>query len=224
MSFAARLAMLIVLSFAAMARPAMAQEVLRDAETEALFRDMARPLIEAAGLRPDNVQIVLLQDPEINAFVAGGQIVYLQSGLVIDAHNVNEVQGVVAHELGHITGGHIIRMADGARAATGITLLSLLLGAAAVAAGAGEAGLGAIMAGQQAAMGSFLAFSRTQEASADQAAVTYLHRAGISGQGLLAFFGRLQNMEYRMSIGSEEGYAQTHPLTSDRIQLLQHTL
>jgi predicted Zn-dependent protease len=224
MSFAARLAMLIVLSFAAMARPAMAQEVLRDAETEALFRDMARPLIEAAGLRPDNVQIVLLQDPEINAFVAGGQIVYLQSGLVIDAHNVNEVQGVVAHELGHITGGHIIRMADGARAATGITLLSLLLGAAAVAAGAGEAGLGAIMAGQQAAMGSFLAFSRTQEASADQAAVTYLHRAGISGRGLLAFFGRLQNMEYRMSIGSEEGYAQTHPLTSDRIQLLQHTL
>jgi len=223
--FLARLAMLLAVSFFAMARPAFAQEVLRDAETEALFRDMSRPLIEAAGLRPENVQVVLLQDPSINAFVAGGQIVYLQSGLVIDAHNVNEVQGVVAHEIGHITGGHIVRMGEGARAATGISILSLLIGAAAVAAGAGEAGLGAIMAGQQAAMGSFLAYTRTQEASADQAAANFLHTAGISGRGLLAFFGRLQNMEYRMSLASDDGsFASDHPLTGDRIALLEHTL
>lgn len=223
--FLARLGMLIALSFVAMARPAFAQQILRDAETEALFRDMSRPLVEAAGLRPDNVQVVLLQDPSINAFVAGGQIVYLQTGLIVDAHNLNEVQGVVAHELGHITGGHIIRTADGARQATGISILSLLIGAAAVAAGAGDAGIGAVLAGQQAAMGSFLAFSRTQEASADQAAVAYLRGSGISGQGLLAFFGRLQNMEYRMSLASDDGsFASDHPLTGDRIALLQQTL
>jgi len=224
-SLASRFAMLLALSFMALVRPALAQTVLRDAETEALFRDMSRPLIEAAGLRPDNVQIVLLQDPEINAFVAGGQIVYLQTGLIVDAQNANQVQGVIAHELGHITGGHIVRIGEGARAATGISLLSLLIGAAAIAAGAGDAGIGAVMAGQQAAMGSFLAFSRTQEASADQAAVSFLHRAQVSGRGLLAFFGRLQNMEYRMGYSQDaDAYAQTHPLTGDRIQLLQHLL
>lgn len=224
-TFLSRLAMLLALAFVALARPAFAQTILRDAETEALFRDMSRPLVEAAGLRPDNVQIVLLQDPQVNAFVAGGQIVYLQTGLIVDARNVNEVQGVVAHELGHITGGHIIRMADGIRSATGISLLSLLIGAAAIAAGAGDAGIGAVLAGQQAAMGSFLAFSRTQEASADQAAVSFLHRAHLSGRGLLAFFGRLQNMEYRMGYSQDaDAYGQTHPLTGDRIQLLQHLL
>lgn len=218
----ARLLMLLALSFTALVRPALAQQVLRDAETETLLRDLARPLVEAAGLRPGNVQIVLLNDSEINAFVAGGQIVYLQSGLLTDAHNANEVQGVIAHELGHVTGGHIIRSEQGVRQATGIMILSLLLGAAAMAAGAGEAGMGVLAAGQQAAMGRFLAFTRTQENSADQAGATYLSRAGISGRGSLAFFERLQNMEYRMNIPQDNGYARTHPLSSERIATLQH--
>src|SRR3954464_2588331 len=93
-AFVARLALLITLSFAISARPAMAQSILRDAETEALFHDIARPILQAAGLRPENVQIVLLQDKSINAFVAGGQIVYIHSGLIAAADNANEVQGV----------------------------------------------------------------------------------------------------------------------------------
>jgi predicted Zn-dependent protease len=214
--------MMLALSFTALVRPALAQQVLRDAETETLLRDLARPLVEAAGLRPGNVQIVLLNDHEINAVVAGGQIVYLQSGLLTDARNANEVQGVIAHELGHITGGHIIRSEQGVRQATGIMILSLLLGAAAMAAGAGEAGMGVLAAGQQAAMGRFLAFTRTQENSADQAGATYLSRAGISGRGSIAFFERLQNMEYRMNIPQDNGYARTHPLSSERIATLQH--
>ncbi|MEY2942499.1 MAG: hypothetical protein RLY97_513, partial [Pseudomonadota bacterium] len=87
---------------------AQAQSVLRDAETEALFRDMAKPLVKATGLDTKNVDIVLMGDPEINAFVAGGQAVYLNSGLINEASSANEVQGVIAHELGHVVGGHAI--------------------------------------------------------------------------------------------------------------------
>src|SRR5688572_23546075 len=221
-SLAARLLMLLVLSFAALVQPAAAQQVLRDAETEAVLREMAAPLAEAAGLQPDNVNIVLLHERDINAFVVGGQTVYIHSGLLTSAENANEVQGVIAHELGHVVGGHIIRLQEGVQQATGIMILSLVLGAAAMAMGAGEAGMGVIAAGQQAAMGRFLAFSRTQESSADSAGATYLSRAGLSGRGSLAFFERLQNLEFRMNIPQDNGYARTHPLNSERLSALRH--
>lgn len=161
-------------------QPVAAQSILRDAETEALLNEMAAPLVRAAGLDPRNVSIVLVGDPSVNAFVAGGQAVYINSGLIETATSAEEVQGVIAHELGHITGGHVISDAGG-KAATGISLLSLLLGAAAAAAGAGDAAMGVLMAGQQAAMGKYLAFSRGQESSADAAGAKYLSEAGISG-------------------------------------------
>lgn len=217
----ARLMIAILAVYALVAQPAAAQSILRDAETEALLADMSRPLIEAAGLDPRNVQVVLIFDNEINAFVAGGQVVYIHSGLFTAAANANEVQGVIAHELGHIQGGHVVRFGEGMKAATGITLLSLLVGVAAMAAGAGEAGAGIMAAGQQAAMGKFLAFSRAQESSADAAGVRYLQAAGISGQGSLAFFKRLQGMEFRLAIPQEDSYARTHPLSGERITILR---
>src|SRR5262249_11753247 len=186
-----RYVMLAVLLCVATIQPALAQDdsagssVLRDSETELLFKDVSRPLIKAAGLDPNNVEVVLLNDPEINAFVDRGQTVYIQSGLIQAADNVNQLQGVIAHELGHVAGGHSIRLQEGARAATGITLATMVLGALALAAGAGDAAMGIMMAGQQAAMGEFLAFTRTQEATADASAVKYLHIAGISGKGML---------------------------------------
>jgi len=206
------------------AQPACAQEVLRDAETEALFRDMSAPIIKAAGLDPHNVDIILLNDGDINAFVAGGQAVYVQSGLIGAADNINQVQGVVAHELGHITGGHVISTA-GSRPATGITLLSLLLGGLAAAAGSPEAGMGVFMAGQQAAMGSYLAFSRAQESTADAAGAQYLSKAGISGRGSLDFFKKLQNMEFRYGFtrNADSEFYSTHPMTADRLATLQDT-
>ena len=217
----ARVLMLLALAIFAGAQPAQAQNILRDAETEALLRDISRPLIVAAGLQPENVKVVILGNPEINAFVAGGQIVYIHSGLFTSAENVNELQGVIAHELGHITGGHILRSQEGASQATGIMILSLLLGAAAIAAGAGEAGMGVIAAGQQAALGRFLSFTRVQESSADQAGATFLSRAGISGRGSLAFFERLQNLEFRMNIAQDNSYQRTHPVNGERIAALQ---
>lgn len=215
-----RLLMLgLALLFAA-ARPAVAQSLLRDSETEKLFKDISDPLIVAAGLDPKSVKVVLINDPEINAFVAQGQVVYIHSGLLTAADNVNQLQGVIAHELGHVAGGHAIRIYDGANKATVITLLSLVLGAAALAAGAGEAGMGILSAGQQAALGSFLAFTRAQESSADLAGASYLSAAGVTGKGSLEFFKKLQNQEYRLAIYAKDSYDRTHPLSSERIQSL----
>jgi predicted Zn-dependent protease len=193
LNLAIRVLMLaLVLSFAA-AQPATAQSLLRDSETELLFKQISDPLIVAAGLDPGSVKVVLVNDPEINAFVAQGQVVYIHSGLLTASDNVNQVQGVIAHELGHVAGGHAIRIYDGASKATAITILSLVLGAAAIAAGAGDAGMGIFAAGQQAALGGFLAFTRAQESSADLAGAAYLAKAGVSGKGSLEFFKKLQN-------------------------------
>jgi len=217
-----RFLMLFAVLWTATAQPAAAQALLRDAETEAFFEDASRPLIVAAGLDPKSVDIVLLQDKSINAFVAVGQRVYIHSGLIAEAASVGELQGVIAHELGHVAGGHVIRIGEGAKVATGIALISLILGAAAMAAGAGEAGAGIMQAGQQAAMGKFLAFTRTQEASTDQAGAKYMEAAGISGAGTLAFFKKLQNNEFRLAIPQEDSYARTHPLNGERIAALEN--
>jgi predicted Zn-dependent protease len=115
----------------------------------------------------------------------------------------------------------MIRLTDGIQQAGNISILSLLLGAAAMAAGAGEAGMGIMALGQQAAMGRFLSFSRVQENSADQAGASYLSRSGVSGRGSLAFFRRLQNLEFRLNIPQDNGYARTHPLNAERISRLE---
>ncbi|RHW17967.1 peptidase M48 [Sphingomonas gilva] len=202
-------------------QPAAAQSILRDAETEALLDEMAAPLAKAAGLAPGNLDVVLINDPSINAFVVGGQTVYIHSGLIQAADDAGEVQGVIAHEIGHIEGGHVIRFSEGMATATGITLVSLLLGVAAIAAGAGDAGAGILAAGQQAAMGKFLAFNRAQENSADAAGARYMNAAGISGRGSIDFFKKLQNQEFRLAIPQEDSYARTHPLSGERIAALE---
>src|SRR3546814_18950286 len=130
---------------------------------------MSRPLKEAAGLQPDNVQIVLLHSDDINAFVAGGQVVYVFSGLVTAAESANEVQGVIAHELGHITGGHVVHFGDNIEVATSITLLSLLLGAVALASGAGAAAAGNLSGGRAATRTRSLHYSRPKEPHTNQA-------------------------------------------------------
>jgi predicted Zn-dependent protease len=216
-----RLLLVLILSLVLTTQPAMAQSILRDAETESFLDSVSAPLISAAGLDPRNVKIVMIQDKEINAFVAGGQIVYIHTGLIAAADNVNQVQGVIAHELGHIAGGHVVRFSEGVRVATGIMLLSLIAGIAVTALGGGEAGPAIIAAGQQAATGKFLAFTRTQESSADAAGATYLSKAGISGRGSIEFFKKLQNVEFRLGIPQTDSYGRTHPLSGERIAILE---
>ena len=207
--------------------PASAQSRLRDAETEELLRDMIEPLVEASELEPGNVEVVLINDPSINAFVAGGQIVYVHSGLLNAAESANEVQGVLAHELGHITAGHVARFDERVAGMQSMTLLSLLAGAAAVLAGAPpEAGFGLFGAGLQAGQANFLSFNRNQEASTDLAGARYLSGAEISGRGMLKFFERLRNLEIRRgySQADDAAYGRTHPLSGDRIATLRELL
>jgi predicted Zn-dependent protease len=224
-----RLLMLALMLAVVDVQPAAAQgdsgpQVLRDTETELLFKQMSEPLIRAGGLDPHSVSVVLLNDSEINAFVSQGQTVYLQSGLIEAADNLNQVQGVVAHELGHVIAGDSIRSQQGAKQATGISVLSLVLAAAAMAAGAGDAAMGIMMAGQRAALGEFMAFTRVQEATADATGSRLLSQAGISGKGMLDFFAKLQNQEYRLAIYSKDSFDRDHPLSSERIQALQQKL
>ena len=218
--FTRMLMLWLLLAFAAV-QPAAAQSILRDSETEQLFKDASAPLIQAAGLDPKNVDIVLISDDEINAFVAGGQIVYIHSGLLTAADDVGELQGVIAHELGHVAGGHVIRMSNGAGTAGKINIATLVLGALAMAAGAGEAGMGLMALGQQVALSNFLSFTRAQESSADLAGAKYLSGAGISGRGSIDFFKKLSQQEYRLAVYAKDSYDRTHPLSSERIQSLE---
>lgn len=213
------LAALLVLA-AVLPTPAAAQSILRDAETEALLKDISRPLIKAAGLDERSVQIILVGDREINAFAGGGQNVFIHSGLIINADNANMLQGVIAHELGHIAAGHNVRFGEGAGPATKISLLSLLAAAGAIAAGAGEAGMAILGLGQTVAQGRYLSFTRDQESRTDQAGAKYLHAAGLSGKGSIAFFQKLQGNEFRLGIPQIE-YVRTHPLSSTRIANLE---
>ena len=206
------------------AQPAAAQgqgpSVLRDAETEALFADMTTPLVKAAGLQPRDVKVVLIQDEEINAFTAGGQTIYVNSGLLQAADNANQVQGVIAHELGHVADGHVALGDAGVRPALAIQLLSMVVGIAAMAAGGAEAGAGILAAGQQAALGKYLAFSRVQESTADATGLKFLTQAGITGKGMLSFFKKLQQQEYRYGVENIDPFMQSHPLSGERIATL----
>ncbi|EZP55333.1 Peptidase M48 family protein [Sphingomonas sp. RIT328] len=219
-----RLAMCTAAAALVCAAPVQAQSILRDAETEAMFSDMSVPLIKAAGLSPRDVKVVLINDDSINAFVAGGQTVYVHSGLLQAAVNANQVQGVIAHELGHIAAGHVVLADNGIKPAMHITLLSMVLGLAAVAAGAGEAGAGLMALGQSAGMAKYLSFSRTQENAADAAGARFLNSAGVTGKGMLSFFGTLQQQEYRYGVENIDPFMQTHPLSGDRIASLTAVL
>ncbi len=218
----AALALLLVAQILAPA--ARAQSLLRDAETEAFFRDIGTPLMQAAGLDPRAVSIGLVGSPEINAFATLGQSVYFYSGLLVAADDVLEVQGVLAHELGHVAGGHAVRFNEGVQPASNISILSLVVGAALLAAGAGDAGMAALMAGQQAAQGKYLAFSREQESRTDQAGAQYLAKAGVDGAGMISFFKELQGQEYRLAIPQDNSYNRTHPLSGERITALEYVL
>ena len=217
----ARRTAVALLATLALASQAHAQTILRDSETELLFRDISRPIVAAAGLDPSNVKIVLVRDDEINAFVVQGQVVYIHSGLLTSADNVNQVQGVIAHEIGHVVGGHAIRINDGMGKASVISLASILLGVAAGVAGAGDAAMGVMALGQSVAMANLLSFTRAQESSADQAGAAYLAKAGVSGKGSLEFFRKLQNQEFRLAIYATDSYNRTHPLSSERVRALE---
>ena len=198
--------------------------LIRDAEVEDTIRVFATPLFNAAGLDPEAVNVYLINDNRLNAFVAGGMNIFVNTGLLMRSKSPLQVMGVIAHETGHISGGHLARTQDALRAATIESIIAYVLGAAAaVATGQGEAAGAIISGGQNVAQGSLLQYSRTQESAADQAGMSYLERAGFSARGLLEFFEILQGEEVLLS-QNQNPYIRTHPLTTARVNSLRHFL
>ena len=195
---------------------ASAQSLIRDAEIEHTIRSYTTPLFGAAGLDPDALKIYLLNDRVLNSFVTGGQNIFITTGLLMRAESANQIIGVLAHETGHIAGGHLARMADELRYVQREALAAQILGLL-IAAGSGNAGAAAAvgMGGMHIAERSFLSYSRTQEASADQAALNFLNATHQSAKGLSEFFDILGDQE-ALAVGRQDPYVQTHPLTRDR--------
>lgn len=202
--------------FAAM--PASAQTVIRDTEIEEDMAEWFAPIFKAAGMSPDQVNIILVQDDQINAFVAGGSNIFFYTGLLQKTQGPEEVIGVMAHELGHITGGHLIRGREAMEQASYESILGMILGVgAAIATGDGAAAATIGTGASSMAQRKFLRYSRTFEASADQAALRYMDSAGMDPAGLESFLKKLEGQELRPESQQSE-YVRSHPLTRDRVQ------
>jgi len=200
--------------------PAGAQGLIRDAEIENTIRAYTTPLFNAAGLDPDVVKVYVMNDRVLNAFVTSGQNIFITTGVLMRAEKPNQIIGVLAHETGHIAGGHLARMSDELRYATREAFAAQILGLL-LAVGSGNAGAGAAvgMGGVHIAERSLLSYSRTQEASADQAGVQFLDRTRQSSRGLLEFFQILGDQELVTS-SRQDPYVRTHPLTRDRVEFV----
>jgi predicted Zn-dependent protease len=216
-------ALAAVLTFAGAPKQGAGQDIslIRDAEIEDTIRTMSAPIFNAAGLGADEVNIYLVNDPRLNAFTAGGLNLFLNTGLLMNTKHPGQMLGVVAHEVGHIAGGHVSRVGGAQKRATAEMILAAVLGAAAAVAGAPELGTAIISGGQSLATANYLRFSRSQEQAADQAAMTYLADAGVSPEGLLEFFKVLENQNV-LQASSQDPYLQTHPLTRDRILFVEN--
>ncbi|MGI9413949.1 MAG: M48 family metalloprotease [Hyphomicrobiales bacterium] len=211
-------------------QPAAAQSrrayLIRDAETEALMKLFAYPIFRAAGLNPKAVRVHLIAQDSINAFVAGGQRIFINTGLLLQADSPGEVIGVLAHEAGHIAGGHLARMQRQLDKASTAAIIGMLVGAAAIVGGAatgtagvGQAGQGVLIGGNSLVGRSVLSYQRAQEAAADQAAVSYLDRSGQSARGMLTLFEKL-SAESIVSLQFADPYVLSHPIPRDRIAFL----
>ena len=204
----------------ALAGVAAAQSILRDAEIEAYLADYAHPLMEAAGVDPAGIDILLIGDDTLNAF-AGPGVMGMHTGLITTAETPNQIEGVLAHEVGHLAGAHAVRSAEAYARAGRPALMSLVLGAALIAAGAPpEAGIGTIGLGQNVARANILSYSRGQESAADQLGASYLEQVGSSTDGLVEFFGILSNRQL-ISARRIPPYALTHPLGQARMSRLR---
>ena len=202
---------------------AEARSLIRDAEIERTLKQMSAPIFQAAGLPPQTVELYIINDRSLNAFVTGGRRIFLHTGLLTQLDTPEQVLGVVAHEAGHITGGHEARRAINLRNAQGPALVGLLLGIAAGVAGGGDAGLALATGSQGIVQRALLKFNRAEEASADQAGISYLTRAGVDPIGLQQVIEQFRGQEV-LAIGNLDPYVLTHPLGTERFSLIERRI
>lgn len=202
--------------------------IIRDAETEALVRDYARPIFRAAGLSAQNIKIHLLSDLSFNAFVVDGRNMFMHAGTLMRADTPNQVIGVIAHETGHIRNGHLSRLRQLMASARSTALMAQILGVAAIAAGAiagggeelGQAGAAVMTGGATLASRSILAYRRVEESEADHAAIGFLNATHQSAQGMLKTFEFFANQTLA-SLRYVDPYVQSHPMPQQRIAQLR---
>jgi predicted Zn-dependent protease len=211
--------------------PAHAQEkeggvpLIRDAEIEQLLRDYTRPVLHAAGLSQRNIRVVIINDRSFNAFVIDAKRIFVNTGALMDAETPNQIIGVLAHETGHIAGGHLSKLRNELANAQTMAILAMLLGAGAVAASAtthGNVGgnpMAAIMGPQSAIMRSVLAYQRAQEEQADRAGVNFLTQTGQSARGMYDTFKRFADQQL-FAAQRADPYLQSHPMAAERIAAL----
>lgn len=212
--------------------PAVAQQanklpLVRDAETEALLRDYAKPIFAAAGVENTQVDIILVNNKGFNAFVPDARRMFINLGVILDAETPGEVIGVIAHETGHIAGNHLARLREAYSRAQIIAVIGALLGAGAIAAGASsgssgisQGGAGALTAGAGIGQRTLLSYQRGEEASADRAALTYLEKTRQSAKGMLKTFSRFADQAL-FSSQYVDPYALSHPLPRERFNALE---
>lgn len=201
--------------------------IIRDTEIENLLREYAGPIFKAAGISKGSIQIVLLGDRSFNAFVTDGRRMFFNIGALMDAKTPNEIIGVIAHESGHIAGGHLVLQRERLASAQIMSIAGILLGAGAMAAGSsqrdsnsGSGGVGVILGTQELVKRSLLSYQRGEEQAADRAALKYLSATGQSAQGILNTFKRFaDDMMFKTS--GIDPYLMSHPMPADRIASLE---
>jgi predicted Zn-dependent protease len=216
----AALPILSVVPSRASAQAEGAISIVRDTEIEEILHREADPIFVAAGLDPKQVKVHLIGDKELNAFSTAGLNLYLNTGLILETQSPDQLEGVMAHETGHIAGGHVARSGEVTKAALGPMLVGIGLGILAAAAGSPEGAAALIYSSTYFGEISVLGYSREQESRADEAAATYLEKAGYSGRGLVEFFN---NFRYQEVFDDERKfpYFRDHPLSDDRIEALR---
>lgn len=203
---------------------ASAQTIIRDTEIENILSEWFKPIFKVNNMDPDQVNIILVQSNDINAFVAGGANIFFYTGLIQQTTSPMELIGVMAHELGHISGGHLVRSREALESASYESILGTLVGIGAALA-SGEAGAVGTIAGGSNSMAQrrFLSKVRTFEASADQAAITSMERAGLNPEGLLTFLNKLEGQEL-VPESQQSEYVRTHPLTRSRVSTIENAV
>ena len=213
--------------------PAQAQKgppIIRDAEIEQLLKEYTQPILRVAGLTQQNIQVVIINDRSFNAFVADGRRIFVNAGALLDAETPNQIIGVLAHEAGHIAGGHLARLREQLAAASTQSILAMLLGIGAMVAGGRSAGgsssalsqggMAALSGPTAAIQNSLFAYLRAQEDQADRAGVKFLTASGQSAKGMYDTFKRLADqMLYQTAYLNP--YLQSHPLPSERVAALE---
>ena len=195
--------------------------LIRDGETEHIIRTMASPLFSAAGLDPASVQIILVEDNTLNAFVSGGMNIFIHTGLITESESPEALIGVIAHETGHIQGGHLVRTRDAVNKANTIATITTILGtAAAIGSGRSDVATASMLGGQGIATRNLLKFSRTQESAADYAALRLLDATSTTATGLENFLEKLKGQDL-VSPRFQDPYMLTHPLTTERISAIK---